>query len=140
MSRCGRPGAALRFGTVAAALLFAASCTADETVAAYGGADRVWTLTELDGAPFSARATLSFPDRGRIAGQAPCNRYFGTLTAPYPWFATDMLGSTKMACPDLAQEDAFFSALAAMTQAETLGNTLILRTDDGREMVFTASG
>ena len=111
-------------------------CTGDETVAGYGAADRVWVLEELDGTPFAARATLLFPETGKIAGEAPCNRYSGVMTAPYPWFGATQVVSTKMACPDLDAETKFFNALSDMTLSEVLGNVMILSNDAGREMVF----
>lgn len=121
------------------ALLGLDMCQTDETVAGYGAADRVWQLAELDGARFPARATLSFPEPGKIAGEAPCNRYSGVMVTPYPWFDAGQIVSTRMACPELAQEAAFLAALAAMTLSEVSGDVLILRDEDGREMVFTAA-
>lgn len=127
--------------TIAAALCLLAltGCKTDETVAAYGGADRVWALSELDGTPFPQNATLTFPGGGKITGQAPCNGYAGVTTAPYPWFEARTIMATKMACPDLAAETEFFLALGTMTLAEVSGDTLILSNTDGREMVFKAS-
>jgi len=124
---------------IALCTLAVASCRADETVGAYGAAERVWTLSELDGAAFSQRATLSFPEAGKIAGLAPCNTYSGAMTAPYPWFEAGQLAVTRMACPELAAESRFFSALSDMTLSEVSGDMLILSNETGREMVFTAS-
>lgn len=121
------------------ALLGLDMCEQDETVAGYGTADQLWQLTELDGAAFAARATLRFPEPGQIAGEAPCNRYSGTMTTPYPWFDAGQVISTRRACPDLEAEDAFLGALSAMTEAEVTGDTLILRNGAGREMVFRAA-
>ena len=115
------------------------ACKPDETIAGYGAAERVWVLTELDGAAFAAKATLQFPEPGRIAGDAPCNKYSGAMTAPYPWFEAGQMAVTRMACPDLVAESAFFEALSDMTQSEVSGDTLILTNEDGREMVFKAS-
>lgn len=115
------------------------ACRANETVRAYGGADRVWTLKLLNGANFPARATLTFPKEGEIAGQGPCNRYFGAMKAPYPWFEAGRIGSTRMACPEMAAETAFLSALATATLSEIAGDTLILSNVDGLEMVFKAT-
>jgi heat shock protein HslJ len=129
----------MRFVILALVLLISA-CRGDETLRAYGAADRVWTLTELDGKRFAARATIEFPEEGRISGQAPCNRYFADLTVPYPWFETGPIGATKMACPDLDAEAQFFKALDAMSLSEVLNNTLILSTPEGREMVFKSGG
>ncbi|MFT7595078.1 MAG: heat shock protein HslJ [Paracoccaceae bacterium] len=115
------------------------ACKADETLAGYGAADRVWVLAELDGATFAAKATMQFPEPGKISGDAPCNRYSGAVTAPYPWFEAGNLAVTRMACPELAAESALFDALSGMTQSEVSGDTLILTNEAGREMVFKAS-
>lgn len=127
-----RPAAAL--GMIAAVMLTA--CQKDETVTAYGGADKTWVLQTLDGQPFKASASLSFPEPGRIAGQGPCNAFFGPQTAPYPWFSTGPIGSTKRACPELQAEADYLAALQDMTQVEVLGDTMILSNDAGRELVF----
>ncbi len=113
-----------------------AACRDDETVGAYGAADRVWSLIELDGAPFQQNATLTFPENDRIAGKAPCNSYTGVMNAPYPWFEAGPLAVTRMACPDLDSEAQYFSALADMTLSEVAGDTLILSNEAGREMLF----
>ena len=128
------------YRTVVWTLVFtlAAGCARDETVGAYGAADKIWVLSEIDGQLFPAEATLTFPGPGRIAGQAPCNRYFADMAAPYPWFETGPIASTRRICPDDAAERAYFEALSAMTLSEVLGDTLILSTEDGRSMVFTA--
>lgn len=86
----------------AAALL--ASC-ADESLT--GEAEGRFVLAEIDGTAFPARATLELGEDGAISGEAPCNRYSGTLTAPYPWFETGPLATTRMACPDLAAKARF---------------------------------
>jgi len=124
---------------IALCALAVTACRADETVGAYGAADRTWMLVELDGAPFEPRATLAFPEKDRIAGKAPCNSYSGAMTAPYPWFEAVQMSVTSMACPDLEAEAAFFSALGDMTLSEVSGDTLILSTEAGRGMVFKAS-
>jgi len=86
--------------------------------------------------PFTARATITFPSKGKVTGQAPCNTYASTQTVPLPWFKLGPIMSTKMACADLATEQQFFAALSEMTLAETLADTMILTSEDGREMVF----
>lgn len=115
-----------------------AACLGDETLTAYGAADRVWTLQEIDRTSIDETVTLRFPEEGRIEGQAPCNRFSGRQSVPYPWFKAEQIAVTRRACPALAVENAFIGALAAMTLAEVSGDTLILSNDAGREMVFTA--
>ncbi len=114
-------------------------CQQDETVAAYGADGQTWKLQEIDGQPYTANALLQFPEEGRIAGQASCNSYQGSLNAPYPWFEVQDLSATRAACPELEQEGMYFAALLTMTQSEVSGDVLILRNDDGHEMVFKAA-
>lgn len=121
-------------------LLFVTACKNDETVRAYGAADKEWRLIELNEKPFNASATLTFPEVNRIAGNAPCNGYSASMSVPYPWFEAGPIAATKRACPDLAAESAFFNALGAATLSEVLGNTLILSNPEGLNMVFTAGG
>ena len=113
-------------------------CGGDQSVAAFGAADTVWELQALDGDQFPAGTTLSFPETGKLSGDAPCNSYFGDQIAPYPWFKAERLASTKRACPELQQEQKFLQALAEMSLSEVAGNTLILSNDAGRELIFQA--
>ncbi|NCQ23056.1 MAG: META domain-containing protein [Rhodobacteraceae bacterium CG17_big_fil_post_rev_8_21_14_2_50_63_15] len=127
----------MRAALILAALTWLGSCR-DETVTAYGGDVAIWRLESVDGTPYSARATLGFAQEGKLTGEAPCNSFSGTQTAPYPWFAAKDLITTRRTCPDLAAETLFFSALAEMTLVEVAGEVLILSNDLGREMVFHA--
>lgn len=110
----------------------------DETLRSYGGADRTWHLVTLKGANFDATATLTFPSRNRIAGQAPCNRYFSRNAAPYPWIEIGPIGATRRACPDLQAEQAYFEALEAVNVAVIEGDTLTLSDEETPLLVFTA--
>ena len=115
------------------------ACKYDETISGYSDPGVTWVLTELDGKAFSPRATITFPSKGKVMGHSPCNSYSSNQTVPLPWFKLGPIMATKMACPDLAAETRFFTALEAMSLAETLGDTLILSNEDGREMVFKAA-
>ncbi len=120
------------------ATLAITACRDDETVGAYGGAGQEWYLVEIDGHRFDAKATVTFPEPGKIAGHAPCNSYSGAMTAPYPWFETGPLVVTKMACEYLDSESRFFAALGDMSLSEVSGKAMILSNDKGREMLFAA--
>lgn len=120
------------------ALALLAGCVGDETVANYGASGKIWVLSELNDTPFAARATLEFGKNGALSGQAPCNSFATTQTAPYPWFALEPVRATKMACPALKEEAAFFSALQSMTLSEVSGPVLVLRNDAQESMVFKA--
>lgn len=120
------------------ALTFLTACQRDETVSAYGAADKVWRLMSIDDVPFTASATLTFPDPGTIAGEAPCNTYSTTMTVPYPWFEAGPIMTTRRTCPDQQSEDLFLKTMSEMTLSEVLGNTMILSTPDGSLMLFKA--
>ncbi len=111
----------------------------DETLSAYGAGAREWQLQSINGTDFAARATIAFPQEGRITGRAPCNTYTATQKIPYPWFEISDLTVTKMACEDMASETAFFQMLGKMALVEVLDNLLVLSTETGEEMVFTAA-
>ncbi|WP_347312421.1 META domain-containing protein [Defluviimonas sp. SAOS-178_SWC] len=129
-----------RIAPLAAALsttVALSACAGDETLRGFVPEGSVWRLTEIDGTAFAARATIRFPAPGKIAGDAPCNRYSGNQTAPYPWFRAERILSTKRACADLSAEQLFFTALGRVTLAEVQGDVLILSSPDGPVMVFT---
>jgi heat shock protein HslJ len=119
-------------------LTFLNSCVGDESIAGYVDPSAEFILVEIDGEAINLRTTIAFPAVGEVVGQAPCNRYSATQTAPYPWFSVDGIGTTRMACPDMAAEAAFLAALQDMTLSEASGDTLILSNSDGRQMVFVA--
>ena len=124
--------------TLLASLAALPACRADETSGSYGGGERTWELQQIDGQAFSARATLTFPETGRIAGQAPCNRYFGEMTAAYPEFDASKVAATRMACPELEAEQRFLSTLSEMSLSDVSDEMLILSNEAGRKMVFKA--
>lgn len=97
----------------------------------------VWLLQELDGRPFPAEAQLTLPKDGQITGRGPCNRFFATAVGEVSALVIGPVGATKMACPDLGLESAFFAALPEIVWAEVSGSDrLILGDDKGLRMVF----
>ena len=130
----------MRIQVLCLCALMAGACYGDETVRAYGGADRIWHLVEMHGKALDSEITLTFPETGRIAGQAPCNRYFASMEVPYPWFEAGPIGSTRMACDDLALESTYLKALGQAQLSEVLGNVLILSDDKAPILVFNADG
>jgi heat shock protein HslJ len=96
-----------------------------------------WQLLAIDGQVTDTTATLRMDDAGNVSGRAPCNRWFATTAAPLPAFQLTGIGATRMACDDLAKEDAFFDALSDMQSAALDGDrNLILTAPDGRSMEF----
>ncbi len=117
-----------------------AACLKDETASGYVDQTVVFQLVEFDGRPYPGAATISFPEAGQVRGQGPCNTYSAEQSAPYPWFNIGPIRGTRRTCPILAQETLFLRALQSMTLIEVLGTVIILRDDDGHEMVFHADG
>jgi len=111
-------------------------CFKDETVSGYTDTETVWKLAEIDGVATDQTVTLRFPEEGRITGQGPCNRYFAAQTVPYPWFKAEAIGSTKMACPNLDKEAAYFAALSSMSLIEVSGDRLLLTNEDSTSSLF----
>lgn len=111
---------------------------ADESISGYADREATYRLQSIDGDDFTARATIAFPEEGKVTGDAPCNSWSAEQSVPYPWFELGPIAVTRRACPELADETVFFEALGQMSLAEVLGGTLILTNDDGREMLFLA--
>lgn len=112
------------------------ACQTNETISGYTDADAIWVLSDLQGTHPQSQITLTFPEEGKIAGKAPCNRYFGTQTKPLPWFETGPIAATKIACPYLKEESKYFSALEATSLAEVSQTTLILSNENGLLLTF----
>ena len=85
-----------------------------------------WKVVELDGAPFPATAVATLTEDGRITGQAPCNAYTADYEGHWPDISFKPVSRTRMACPELAAETAFFAAMEKVTHAEMLTDALLL--------------
>jgi heat shock protein HslJ len=83
--------------------------------------------------------TAIFGGGGSVAGSGGCNTFNGPYTVDGSTIAIGPLMSTKMACPTLDQETAFFAALAASTTFAISGDTLELRDDEGALQVSFAA-
>ena len=117
-------------------VLLLAGCGNDETIAAFAGDAGDFNLVSVDSRPFDGRATINVSETGKISGKGPCNSYFATQSAPYPWIEIGPIGATRRACPSLEQERSYFDALRSMTLAEVGGGTLILSNDAGSRLIF----
>lgn len=115
-------------------LILAASLVLSACVASADNGTH-WQLGTVDGKAPGWRATLDLGEAGRIAGQAPCNRFSGSLERSDAVFKPGDLAVTRMACPDLAAEAAFLALLAGIERAAQTQDLLIL-TGGGHEMRF----
>jgi len=125
-------------GILLAAVLLV-GCQKDETIAGQTTPDTVWTLTEMNGAAIAAAFIIQFGEDGATFGQADCNRFTTTQTAPLPWFKLEPIAATKALCPNANLEMQFLNALSLSEQAEIQGDTLLL-TGPNSELVFKSNG
>lgn len=81
-----------------------------------------WVLEDLAGLGVIDRvqATLVFPELGKVAGKASCNRFFGTVHIQGEQIKFGSLGSTRMACPEavMNQEKRYLDALQKAERVE----------------------
>lgn len=93
-----------------------------------------WKLVELNGKkveddPETGKACFMLLDQqeNRVSGYAGCNSFFGSFELKNGGrIAFSNLGSTMMACPDLAAEQEFFSVLEIVDNFTSDGKTLQL--------------
>jgi len=121
------------WGVVALAIL-ATGCRSAEPARAPSLLGTFWLAEEIDGRNVigGVDSTLAF-DGERIAGQAGCNRYFGTLEFGPDTIRLKPSGTTRMACspPVMEQESRFLAALGAATTFRRERGKLLLLEEGG---------
>ena len=89
-----------------------------------------WRVENLGGeaVPADAGGTLEFPEAGRVAGRAFCNRFSGKAEISGSSIRFGPLAVTKMACGQSAneRESRFLQALAKAERFAVEGNTLLV--------------
>ena len=89
-----------------------------------------WTLEDLGGAGVidEASATLEFPEPGKVAGSASCNRFFGTVSIAGNAMSISPLATTRMACAEAVamQEVNYIRALQGAERYSLKGPTLLI--------------
>jgi len=100
--------------------------------------NRAWELKResLQGVPANAEKpqryiTMQIAPDGKIAGCSGVNRYFGTVKIDSAKnvidFKSNPIGSTRMAGPGMAYEDAYLKMLSTVDSYEVKGNKLFLK-------------
>jgi heat shock protein HslJ len=105
--------------------------------------EQPWQLMEIANKAVSdnltKRVNISFDAEGKVTGQAPCNRYFASWEQNGQQLSIQQVGATKMACPDLQQEQAFFAQLAKVDGFEIKQTILLLKQGDEVLLSFKAA-
>jgi heat shock protein HslJ len=118
---------------LAATLSLAACVTPAMSEGEISGVD--WHLVGLEGQEVGWNASLRI-DGDNITGKAPCNSWGAKSSASLPALSLGPIRATRMACPDLAAEAAFFETLQAMQRTELDQGHLFLIGMEGRIMEF----
>lgn len=89
-----------------------------------------WELETLDGKEVKIQAdksalSIQFNEaEKRVNGLAGCNRFFGTYEMEGHKLKFSHVGSTRMACPDMEMESAFFQMMDNTDSYEIKNNKL----------------
>jgi heat shock protein HslJ len=111
-------------------------------LSADAGAQRLagseWQPVELGGQPVPPQPEapeqfIRFEGDGKVAGNAGCNRFFGSYGTAGDALQLGAMGATRMACPDpvMMWEDRFLKSLQAATRYRREGTELTLMNADG---------
>ncbi|MGB2626262.1 MAG: META domain-containing protein [Candidatus Acidiferrum sp.] len=133
----------IRFLTLVA-LIFVASCSShksmnnsqkDSSRSSVSLVGTEWILTELGGTAVvpNSKASLSFLEPGRAAGNASCNRFTGSVTIAGMAIKFGQMASTRMACVDeavSAQEYQYLKLLGEADRYEIRDNSLLIYVGD----------
>ena len=102
-----------------------------------------WQLKRLMGRDYTFDKgifTFTFNDKGEVAGKGACNRFFGSYTTSKTGALTiSGIGSTRMACPDMATETAFIELLERATHYEIDGNMLLILCNGEMQAIMQAA-
>jgi len=96
-----------------------------------------WLLVEgqADDASDRYRATLAFPQAGRVAGSGGCNRFGAAADFDGRTVSISQLVTTRRACPPqvMAHENRYLAALGATERIATDGEMLLLFTKNATQ-------
>lgn len=105
--------------------------------------DITWLVDEIGGGAVSGgtHPTFTVSADGRVSGQGPCNRYFGTAEVHDGTIQIGEVGSTFMACePDVMdQEKAFLEALQKAAGFRFRDGKLIFADSVGKDILRLSS-
>ncbi|KAA3641153.1 MAG: META domain-containing protein [Proteobacteria bacterium] len=98
-----------------------------------------WQLTDVVNVAFKSevlsRVTMNFDNQGRLNGRAPCNQFFADYQTSADSLLLERVGSTKMACSYMHEEQQFFNALGQVAGYEIHLNELILKDADKQPLL-----
>jgi heat shock protein HslJ len=104
-----------------------------------GLSGQTWVLDSLGGEPVVTPVTATF-EGTQVTGVAPCNSFVGGFEGTGQPLRIGPLAATRRACPDLALENRFLTALGQTAEARFTAAQMELRDAAGQPlMVFVAA-
>ncbi|MFZ1626027.1 MAG: META domain-containing protein [Gammaproteobacteria bacterium] len=99
-----------------------------------------WVIEDIAGGGVidNSHATLQFLADGRFAGNASCNRFFGSYKSEGPQLSMGPAGATMMACPEaLMNQERKLLDLLTTVESYRIDKTgaLVLKAADGKTIV-----
>jgi heat shock protein HslJ len=84
-----------------------------------------------------SQASLGFEPDYRLAGNASCNRYFGSYEVKGDSLSISDLGATMMMCSEelMDQEGRFLRAMGQVSHFDLTDKGLFLKDEQGRELI-----
>ena len=102
-------------------------------------AGRNWLAEDINGKGVVdiLQTTIEFVEAGKIAGNAGCNRYFGTVTITDKTIEVKPLGMTRMMCPEsiMNQEQAFTQVLPTVKRWDIKNGLLFMYADENKAVL-----
>jgi heat shock protein HslJ len=102
-----------------------------------------WLLTAFEGSniPVTGRAWLRISDQkqSRVEGSGGCNTFAGPFKVSGETITVGPLISTRMACADMKEEQAFFHAIGHINGYRLEGETLLLLRDGAPKLRLKAA-
>ena len=128
-----------------AGVVFAVSscCNCGKVVSTKGGAltGGQWQLVQMDGRAIVAENdayTLTFAGDGKVSGKGDCNRVSGPFESDSKTgtISFGAMVSTRMMCPNQAQEDAYLKTLGTINSYAMDGRILTLFSNGEQKLIF----
>lgn len=78
---------------------------------------------------------IQFSTEGKLSGNGGCNRFFANYTQEGHTLNIGSIGSTKMMCANMKEENKFFDVLRATQKIDVSHLVLVLKTADGKTLL-----
>lgn len=128
---------------IASAVLCLTACSSGKVTKSATSAKMLqgeWKILSTKDLAFPAESEAFFGfalNEGRFYGSAGCNRLTASFTADDAGsLKLSYLGSTRMMCPDMQQEDAVLSTLPMVSRFSFSGDTLTLSDQSSAKLII----